>query len=229
MSKLFAPIMGKSSLSIFVKGGATILVLLLIGYLVKSLDFENIFNTVGFGQEGHFSYWNGPFAYILLATCFICIGAPRQIISFFAAFFFGFKLGLLAALLATTCGCVISYSIGRIFNGYFQDFVKGKLDIALTFWRENTFWSTVIWRFLPVGNNLITNLAAGAFKIPPVSFISGSAVGYIPQTLVFVVLGTGVNLESGTQILISIVLFAVSALMGLYLFSRYRKQIRTQS
>lgn len=220
---------GQSGFRVFLKGGLTIAALLALGYFVKSLDIESIFAASGFGKHAGTTWWNGPFAYIVLATGLICIGAPRQVISFFAAFFFGLSSGVVIALAATICGCVVSYSIARAFNGFFKDFVKGKLNLALNFWRENTFFTTVIWRFLPVGNNLLTNLAAGAFKIPAGRFISGSALGYIPQTFVFAVLGSGVNLGSGTQILISVALFAISAALGLYLFSRYRKQLKTET
>lgn len=213
---------GQSGIRILLKGGVTILAFLLLGYLVKSLDFESLFQTIGFEQGSN----RGKLTYVLLATGLICIGAPRQIISFFAAFFFGLGAGFLVALLSTTCGCVISYSLARVFSRYFQQFVRGKLDTALSFWRKNTLIATMIWRFLPVGNNLLSNLAAGAFKIPPVKFVAGSAIGYVPQTLVFAVMGSGVNVESNAQIAISIGLFVLSAMMGLYLYARYKRELK---
>jgi len=229
MANLSLNIFGKPGFRIFLKGGITILALLLLGYLAKSLDFENIFETSGFGQNSGVSIWNGPFGFLILASGLMCVGAPRQVISFFAAFFFGLTLGFAVALVATICTCLLSYSVARSFSIFFQDFVKGKLNLALNFWRDNTFLTTIIWRFLPVGNNLLTNLAAGAFKIPPVPFISGSAFGYIPQTLVFAVLGSGVNLGSGVQVLISVALFVVCAVLGLYLFTRYCKELKTEA
>jgi len=209
---------GQSGTRILLKGGITILALLVLGTFVKSLNFEEMFKSIGFEQ----GQGRGQLTFLLMAMGLVCVGAPRQVISFFAAFFFGLGAGFLLALLATVCGCIISYSLARAFNRYFQQYVKGKFDVALKFWRQNTFVATVILRFLPAGNNLIANLAAGAFKLPALRFFAGSTIGYVPQTLVFAILGSGVNIESGTQVLISIGLFVMSALLGVYLYSRYR-------
>ena len=54
------------------------------------------------------------------------------------------------------------------------------------------FQMTMIVRLLPVGSNVLTNLIAGVSRVRPVPFFAGSAVGYLPQTLAFALVGSGV-------------------------------------
>ena len=53
-------------------------------------------------------------------------------------------------------------------------------------------------------------------------FLTGSAIGYIPQMVVFALLGSGINLNPALRISGSVVLFFVSAGLGIYLFRRFR-------
>jgi len=110
-------------------------------------------------------------------------------------FFLRLFLFLLDAL-----ACVISFSFARIFQNTFKDMLKGKLKLAFDFWEQNTFLATMIWRFIPAGSNLLTNLAAGAFGISALPFILGSAIGYIPHTVIFALLGAGVEVGSNANL-----------------------------
>lgn len=200
------------------------LVLVAIGYVLQSFDFESLFKSLPFTNENA-GWLNGKLAYLLLASLLVLVGCPRQIVSFFAAFFFGLWMGILLGLFATVIACVLSFSIARIFKRYFKDRLKGKLKLAFDFWKANTFLSTMIWRFIPAGSNLLTNLVAGAFGISALPFIAGSAVGYIPHTVVFALLGAGVEVGSNFQIIASGVLLVVSILIGFLLLKKYRAQL----
>lgn len=199
-------------------------VLVLIGVVLQSVDFDGFFKSLPFANENA-DWSNGKLAYLLLASLLVSIGCPRQVVSFFAAFFFGLWMGILLGLLATIIACALSFSIARIFKRYFKDILKGKLKLAFNFWKDNTFVSTMIWRFIPAGSNLLTNLVAGAFGISALPFIAGSAVGYIPHTVVFALLGAGVELGSNFQIIASGVLLVVSILIGFLLLKKYRAQL----
>ncbi|MEM9279191.1 MAG: VTT domain-containing protein, partial [Pseudomonadota bacterium] len=191
MANRLLTVLRQSGGRVFLKGALTITVLAIVGYVANSIDFEATFKSLPFSTSENAHWYQGPVGFILLGAILVSISCPRQIVSFFAAYFFGLWTGFLLAWAATVVACIITYSIARLFNRYFQDFVRGKLDIALKFWRDNTFLATVIWRFLPAGSNLLTNLAAGAFAIPGVAFVAGSSVGYIPQTLIFAIVGSG--------------------------------------
>ncbi|MGI9350319.1 MAG: TVP38/TMEM64 family protein [Rhizobiaceae bacterium] len=229
MSNRLLTVLRQSGTRVFLKGVLAIAVLAVVGYLANSINFEETFSSLPFSASVDAKWYQGPVGFILLGALLISISCPRQVVSFFAAYFFGLSTGFIVAWIGTIAACLLTYGIARLFSGYFQDFVKGKLDIALQFWKDNTFLATVIWRFLPAGSNFLTNLAAGAFSIPASRFVAGSAVGYVPQTLIFAIVGSGARVESEVQILVSAGLFAISALLGLLLFARYRKKIKSGS
>jgi uncharacterized membrane protein YdjX (TVP38/TMEM64 family) len=80
----------------------------------------------------------------------------------------------------------------------------------------------VLIRLLPVGNNLITNLLAGVSSAPLVSFLAGSLIGYLPQTVIFVLLGSGIHVQPVWSTAISVALFVASGLLGAFLYRRMR-------
>ena len=55
------------------------------------------------------------------------------------------------------------------------------------------------------------------------AFVGGSALGYIPQSFIFALLGSGITLQPGLRISLSVVLFLISAALGVYLFRRFRR------
>ena len=107
-----------------------------------------------------------------------------------------------------------------------HDFVAGHLPARLrradTFLADNTFSMALLIRLLPVGSNVLTNLAAGISSAGALTFFLGSALGYVPQMLIFALLGSGINLDPGVRITASVALFLASAGLGIYLFRRYR-------
>jgi len=75
---------------------------------------------------------------------------------------------------------------------------------------------------LPLGSNLVTCLAAGVSGVSALAFISGSAVGYLPQTIVFTLIGSGIEVDPEMRIGLSVVLFVVSGMLGVYLYRKHR-------
>jgi len=69
---------------------------------------------------------------------------------------------------------------------------------------------------------VVTNLAAGVSGVGAISFFLGSALGYLPQTLVFTLVGSGFSVDPEIRIAISVILFAVSGFLGVFLFRKYR-------
>jgi uncharacterized membrane protein YdjX (TVP38/TMEM64 family) len=53
-------------------------------------------------------------------------------------------------------------------------------------------------------------------------FFTGSALGYIPQTLIFALIGSGINLDPTLRISVGVALFILSGVLGVYLYRRYR-------
>ncbi|MDO9083350.1 MAG: VTT domain-containing protein [Humidesulfovibrio sp.] len=157
------------------------------------------------------------------------LGVPRQLTAFLGGYAFGWFWGTLLATLGTALGCAMSFTTARYLG---RDFVlarfgkrAAKLDAFL---RTGPFRTSLAIRLLPVGHNLLTSVAAGVTSIPAASFILGSAVGYLPQNLVFAIFGGGVGAESGLgralSIGVSVALLAASAWLGLSVYRAYKRQ-----
>jgi uncharacterized membrane protein YdjX (TVP38/TMEM64 family) len=154
---------------------------------------------------------------------FTAVGLPRQIIAFLGGYAFSVGLGTLLGALAALVGCVLSFSYARFFG-------KGLLRARLgeragrfdRFIHGHPFTMTLLIRLLPVGNNLLTNLAAGISSIRPAYFFSGTALGYLPQTLVFALVGSGVHIAPTLKLALAIGLFLVSGALGAYLYRHFR-------
>ena len=94
-----------------------------------------------------------------------------------------------------------------------------------TFVGQHPFSMTLLMRLLPVGSNVLINLAAGISSIRPLVFFSGSFLGYLPQTLVFALVGSGVHVAPAIKLGGAIALFVVSGAIGVYLYRRHRQAL----
>ncbi|HQT46300.1 MAG: hypothetical protein B7X08_05785 [Acidocella sp. 20-63-7] len=165
----------------------------------------------------------GPAMFLLLATFLVAIGLPRQVPAFVAGYAFGPAYGTVIALVAQILACSLDFIWARAIG---QAFVRrrfgktlSKIDNALA---AQPFTATLTLRLLPVGSNILLNLAAGLSSIAALPFLAGSALGFIPQTVVFALLGQG-SAPSHTHILIlGGIMFAASAVLGAVLLRRAR-------
>lgn len=214
---------------IALRGLLLIVLLIGAGWYIRQFDFEEILGRLNFTADGGTDWLHGPIGYFLLGALFTGFGGPRQVVSFFAAYFFGFAGGLVLALAATLGGCMLALLAASGFREAARRFIRGRLDVAVQLWARNTFVFTLILRLLPFTSNLVTNLAAGATGMPRGPFLAASAVGYLPQTFVFALMGSGVNVGSRAQIALSILLFGLSVLIGIWTWARYRKELKRGS
>lgn len=163
----------------------------------------------------------GLVAMLLAASLCIAVGLPRQLFAFIFGFAYGLTVGFLLAVLSAIVGCVLTYTMVRyVLSGRFQHRypdIKAKLEAWV---KEDVFLKIVILRFQPLGTNLISNVCAGLVPVPAAIFFTGSTVGFIPQSLVFAMLGSGVRLGSTTQMWVSLVLLLISIILALVVYKR---------
>jgi uncharacterized membrane protein YdjX (TVP38/TMEM64 family) len=166
----------------------------------------------------------GPLAFVAVGGALCAVGVPRQMVTYAAGYVFGLWGGAGLALLAQMAGCVADFVWARaLARGWVQRRVGPRLRHADRFLAASPFAATLVLRLLPIGNNLALNLLAGVSSLPAGRFFAGSALGYVPQTLVFCLLGTGVRLDRTAEIAVGIVLFGVSTAIGMVLFGRLRR------
>lgn len=160
----------------------------------------------------------------LSATLFIGIGGPRQAIAFLFGFLLGGPVGVIAALMVSLVGSLCCFYMARSvlhpmlerrFSKYLQVFEKSL--------QRNATLKIMVIRLLPVGSNLFTNLFSGACNLRISAFVLGSVIGFLPQTAVFAMAGSGVRLSDHNQMTVSILLFAISSALGIYLYFHREK------
>ena len=188
--------------------------LVLAGFVLRALGLDGQVAEAG---------RHGPALFTLLAAGGCALGLPRQFAAYAGGLAFGFWAGAALALIAMVLGCVADFAWARLVA---RDWARrrlagggraARLDGFLT---ANPFTATLTLRLLPVGNNFALNLLAGVSGIAAAPFVLASALGFVPQTAVFALLGSGVRMGQGEQIAVAAALFAASAALGWRLLQR---------
>ncbi len=165
---------------------------------------------------------SGEFLFVGVAGLATALAVPRQVVSFLGGYAFGAGLGAGLALAGTELGCVLAFFharvIGRPLVGRRLTSRIAKVERLLA---ADPFRATVMARLLPAGSNFAISVLAGITRVRARPFLLGSLVGYIPQTLVFALAGSGVVVGGGVKIGIAVVLFAVSGFIGIRIYRDY--------
>ncbi|WP_114011212.1 TVP38/TMEM64 family protein [Cohaesibacter intestini] len=203
----------------YLKGLIMIGSLVAIGYGLKAIGIADMFDEHWVDAQVKGRGVSGYLLFVAMGGLLAAVGFPRQAISFMGGYAFGFLGGTALAVLATSCGCILSFTYARLMGrGFVQrNFGKrvARFEQVLT---GSPFVTTLLIRFLPVGSNLVTNLIAGVTHVRAIPFVLGSAAGYIPQTAIFALMGSGVQVDQTAQIGVGVVLFVISGALGAYLY-----------
>ena len=168
-----------------------------------------------------------PLLFVLAAAAATAVGLPRQVVAFLGGYGFGVAAGMALAMAGQLLGAAASYGWARaIARPWAERRLAGrfgpKLRPLVATLRENPFGAALALRLMPVGNNLALNLLAGMSGIAALPFLAATALGYLPQTLVFALLGKGVRVDGAWQIAIAAAMFAGSIALGVWLWRRHR-------
>lgn len=207
------------------RGLLFIAILVGIGLLIRSGGPGGLFTREWVEAEILGRGFEGQLIFVVAAALFTAVGLPRQIVAFLGGFAFGLLAGFGYSLLAAILGCIFTFFCARLIG---RDALSrrfpGRLQRADAFLAQNTFTTALIIRLLPVGSNFFTSLAAGLSSAKPSPFFLGSGLGYIPQMLIFALLGSGINIETELRISVSVVLFLISGVLGAYLYRRFKRE-----
>ncbi|CCQ72574.1 TVP38/TMEM64 family protein [Magnetospira sp. QH-2] len=205
----------------FIKGTVVLLTMVAVGFALKTLGTD--FDADWIDNQVRGQGLAGEALFVAVGSVAAAIGLPRQMIAFLGGYAFGLTEGTLLALLSVVLGCATTFTYARLMG---RTFIARKFGRRIArvdaFLAGNPFSMTLLIRLLPAGSNLVTNLVAGVTSVGALPFIAGSALGYIPQTLVFALAGSGVDVDPELRITLSVALFLVSGLLGLYLYRRFR-------
>ncbi len=212
------------NLRLLLRGLATICVLVALGLFLEATGMGAAFDKGWIDAEIKGRGLAGEALFLAVGAAFAAVGLPRQLVAFLGGYAFGFLWGTGLALAAATLGCATAFwtsrSLGR---QWVAKRFPAKLKKVDAFLADTGFTTTVLIRLLPVGSNLATNLTAGVSGVGWAAFVGGSALGYIPQTMVFALAGSGVAIQPELRLSLSVALFLVSGILGVWLYRRYRR------
>ncbi len=162
--------------------------------------------------------WQGAAALVAAGALLSAAGMPRQAVAFAGGYAFGVWQGGALALLAQMLGCVADFWFARVLaRDWARRRVTGRLARLDRFLSAKPFTASLTLRLLPVGNNLALNLLAGVSAMPAWPFLAATLLGYLPQTAVFALAGSGVHVDRAYQIGLAAALFVGSAVLGVLL------------
>ena len=171
----------------------------------------------------------GPFLFILLSGAGTVMGVPRLLVSAIAGFVFDLFPAVLIALTSTMVGCVISFYYSRFMGrSIIQDLLSLRMKNFESLLIEHDFLASIGVRALPISNNSIVNLLAGVTGVRPLHYFAGSAIGYLPLTIVFVLVGSGIQQDLTGRILLSLALYLLIVIpLGYVVQKRLRAMSNT--
>lgn len=163
--------------------------------------------------------------FIAGSVLYTALGGPRQVLAFSCGFLFGGWQGGVIGTLLTGGGAMLTmFAVQRLGMDWVRQKYAEKIELIKAVLAEDTWiWICVI-RLIPVGSNLVTNIAAALSDLRPTAVLLGSLLGYLPQMLLFSYAGSGIALHDSSQIWMSLVMLVVSTGLGLYLYHHGFKQ-----
>lgn len=204
-----------------VAGGLLFLLLLIIALSVV-FPVADYIPAVKWGEQLESAGVKGVILFLLAGTLSTSVGLPRQLLAFIGGLAYGVGIGLLLSLIGAIGGCFLTATISR---RYFAEMVSSRFPKPIAalnrLTRCDLFLKILVLRLQPLGTNLISNVCIGFTDASLPKFLAASAAGYVPQMLVFNLLGSGVRVDSQSQLLLSGVLLVLSILIGLVLYKRH--------
>jgi uncharacterized membrane protein YdjX (TVP38/TMEM64 family) len=165
----------------------------------------------------------GQLLFVAAGALATALAVPRNVVSFLGGYAFGLAQGMLLALFAEGIGCVLTFCCARAFARRHVTRRLGERARRIEdFLAANPFSMTLLVRLLPVGNNFLTNVAAGVSRVRALPFLLGSLLGYLPKIFVFALAGSGVDTGAHLRVALAVVVFMISGAIGIWLYRRYR-------
>lgn len=167
--------------------------------------------------------FNGIVIFIILGAITASLGLPRQLVALVAGYSFGLLQGVLLAITSISCGALLTFWFARFIA---RPWVRRRFPEAVAkvdrFTEDQAFLKILTIRFLPLGTNMLTNLAAGTTKLPAWVFFGASFIGFLPQTAIFVLGGHGFNMGSTGELVFAGILLLLSTLFCLVIYRSHK-------
>lgn len=147
----------------------------------------------------------GDLVILGVSIVFLALSGPKQMIALIFGYLYHVYAGTGLALVACMLAASLNYFSARfLFGGVlFRRFPK-RMRKFHSFASRKPFFKILLLRLFPIGNNVVTNVLSGSVRVPVLAFFSASLLGYLPQTIIFALMGAGIHSSSHTMIYLSI-------------------------
>ncbi|MBD1576540.1 MULTISPECIES: TVP38/TMEM64 family protein [Vibrio] len=164
---------------------------------------------------------------ILLVTSifFLAISGPKQVIALVFGYLYHIYLGTLLTIAVCVVAASINYTVAHFLlaNILFKRF-PNRMRKFNAFASRAPFTKILLLRLFPIGNNVVTNVLSGSVRVPLVPFFCASILGYLPQTIIFVLAGAGIKSPDSNLIYVSVGLGVVSTILTSLIYRDHVKQ-----
>lgn len=173
-------------------------------------------------------YWV-PLVFFGLTAGMTFIGAPRLPFCVLGGMLFGFLVGLILSLAATLLGAYGPFTFGRYTTRQWVTQKLERFEKANAYLKNPTIFNVFLIRQLPIWG-LFTNLLLGSIGVSHFRFFVGSFFGFLPQAVIFSLIGCGIVqasfLDALSQIwaAVSVLLIAALVTWRLVIYARKRNQ-----
>lgn len=143
------------------------------------------------------SSW-GPVAFVAVYLARPLIFFSATVLTVAGGFLFGAVPGIALVVVASNGSAMVAYGLARWFRaGTLGDAeAGGRWPRHAERLRERSFETVIVMRLLHLPYDLVSYLA-GAARIHPVAFISGTALGSAPSMIAFVLFGASLETFDG--------------------------------
>jgi uncharacterized membrane protein YdjX (TVP38/TMEM64 family) len=136
--------------------------------------------------------WWAPLVFIALYTLFNTLLLPATILTLTAGVVWGWWIGGLWVLAASTIGSAVPYAIGRSGAGWVGDLLKRKAGRIHDALRHEGFTTLLLMRLIPIVPYNVLNYAAGLAGIRVRDYLVATFAGTIPGIFIFTALASGI-------------------------------------
>jgi uncharacterized membrane protein YdjX (TVP38/TMEM64 family) len=171
-----------------------------------------------------------PAVFFAIATASIFVGAPRLPFCMLSGMLFGFVQGLLLSQVATLLGAYGPFLFARHSTGEFLAKRLKRIDRFAQYLEAPTVLNVFWIRQIPIWG-AFTNLCLGSIGVSHGTFIIGSLLGFLPQAILFTLIGSGLVEESLLRALSQIwiaVPFLILATLGITRYASVGRGLKTQ-
>ena len=156
-------------------------------------DYLKISKIDYFQQKlAEFQGW-APVAFLLGGAVLISLGVPRSLTSIIGGMVFGPFHGLVLAMGSALLGSMPIFFLTKVLGRpLFRQKVDKYLKIIENNSRYNSILMVILLRQLPL-TCLFVNVLIGLTPISMISFLLGSVVGLLPETIIFTLFGSSVQ------------------------------------